>query len=147
MQPMKLMSYIYVSLLAIVMMCLPGTASAATNVIGSSGDNAPVCISLPILTGQSQEGCPAGQYRIDNNPATGGAIVSYLRLILRLMNMLVGAVVVLVIVIAGVQYVTSAGDPTNTKKAKTRVTGALTALLLYMLMVAILNFILPGGAL
>ena len=157
MQPMKRISHLYILLLTIFTLTLgAGAAMAAdptpapvqpTGSDRSLGNNGkPVCVALPILSGQAQAPCPAGTYFIDNDPAQGGAIISYLRLLLRLANMLVGAVVVLVLIIAGFQYITSAGDPTNTKKAKGHITNALTALVLYMLMVAILNFLLPGGA-
>ena len=71
----------------------------------------------------------------------------YLKEILRLVNQLVGAVIILAIIIAGVQYMISGGDPANVKKAKGRLMNAFTALILYLLMVAILNFLIPGGAL
>lgn len=146
MQPMKRLSYIYVALLTMFTMIFAAApAMAETKSLGNDGK--PVCIALPILSGAAAGGCPAGTYLIDNSPENGGAIVSYLKLFLKLFNMLVGVVVVLVLVIAGFQYITSAGDPSNTKQAKGRITAALTALILYMLMVAILNFLLPGGAL
>lgn len=97
-----------------------------------------VKISLPIVGNNT---C------IDNSPANGGAIVVYLRLILQLMSSAVGIVIVLMLIIAGIQYITSAGDPSNTKAAKTRITNAITALVLFMFMVAILQFLVPGGIL
>lgn len=113
-----------------------------------------VCIALPINIGKQSTIGTQGKGRCEQpgtyevaNDGNGGAIIAYLVLFLQLLNLLVGAVIVLVIVIAGVQYVTSAGDPTNTKKAKGRITAAITALIVYMLMNAALNFLIPGGGL
>lgn len=128
-----------------------GTAAAATNSDPLSNNSDKLCVAVPIFApnkGATNQGeCPAGQEQISNDPAGGGAIVYYLKEILRLVNELVGAIIILVIIIAGIQYMISAGDPTKVKAAKGRLTNAFTALILYMLMFAILNFLIPGGVL
>ncbi|GAC1369612.1 MAG: hypothetical protein NVSMB39_1630 [Candidatus Saccharimonadales bacterium] len=127
-----------------------GLALAAPNpVLSGNGSPAPfVCVAVPIFSGApSSSDCPAGEERIDNSPGSGGAIVFYLKEILKLVNGLIGGIIVLVLVIAGFQYIASAGDPTRIKDAKKRITNAITALILYMLMFAILNFLVPGGIL
>ena len=106
-----------------------------------------ICVAVPIFRSAPQGQCPPGQQEISNAASGGGAIVYYLKEILRLVNQLVGAVIILAIIIAGVQYMISGGDPANVKKAKGRLMNAFTALILYLLMVAILNFLIPGGAL
>jgi hypothetical protein len=126
----------------------------------AAGQNTDVCIAIKILPDPPigpgpkllpTSNCPSGFSIPVNdaagNPIPGGPIIFYLKEILWLVNRLVGAIVVLVLVIGGIQYITSAGDPTNVKKAKSRITAAMTALLLYFMMVAILNFLIPGGAL
>jgi hypothetical protein len=113
-----------------------------------SSASGPVCVAVPVFANAAQQGaCPAGQQEIPNDQASGGAIIFYLKLILKLLNLLVGGIIVLVIVIAGIQYIISAGDPANVKKAKGRIMNAITALILYLLMFAILNFLIPGGIL
>jgi hypothetical protein len=52
---------------------------------------------------------------------------------------------VVMLLIAGIQYITAAGDPASVKKAKERIVSAMTALALFVLGTAILNFIIPGG--
>lgn len=84
---------------------------------------------------------------INNNAGTGGAIIEYLKAFLFVLNGLVGGIIVLVLVLAGVQYITSAGDPGRIKNAKGRVQAAMTGLVLYLMMYAILNFLIPGGVL
>lgn len=95
------------------------------------------CVKLgaPILAGKDQV-CNVGE---------GGAIVEYLKMVLQFLSAGVGIVVVLMLVIAGVQYITAVGDPGNIKKAKERIVNAITALLLFIFGYAILNFLIPGG--
>ena len=108
----------------------------------------PVCIALPIKSGRQNQGrCSKGQVEINNNAGTGGAIIEYLKAFLFVLNGLVGGIIVLVLVLAGVQYITSAGDPGRIKNAKGRVQAAMTGLVLYLMMYAILNFLIPGGVL
>jgi len=115
-----------------------------TTDIASSGG--PVCVALPIFAG-SKGACKKGQVEIPNNASSGGAIIFYLKLVLKLVNSLIGGIIILVLVIAGIQYITAAGDPANIKRAKGRIINATVALVLYLMMFAILNFLVPGGVL
>ncbi|GEM_PF-2850066 len=119
-------------------------AKAPADITGGGG---PVCLALPIAAGGSQGSCKSGQVEVPNDPKTGGAIIFYLKQILFLVNSLIGGIIILVLVIAGVQYIVSGGDPSNVKNAKGRIMNAVTALVLYLMMVAILNFLVPGGLL
>jgi len=98
-----------------------------------------VQVALPIVSG--------GSTCVSNDPSQGGAIIVYLREVLQLMSSAVGIVIVLMLVIAGVQYITSTGNSGLVGAAKKRIINALTALLLFMFMVLILQFIVPGGIL
>ena len=84
---------------------------------------------------------------VPNDPATGGAIFAYLRMVIQFLSSAVALVIVLMIVIGGIQYITSAGDPGAIKNAKNRIVNAITGLVLFALMFAILNFLIPGGIL
>lgn len=90
-------------------------------------------------------GAPIGTTKcLDNNSANGGVIFAYLRIIIAFLSGAVGLVVVMMLVIGGIRYITSAGDPGQIKAAKNQVTNALTGLVLFALMFAILNFLIPG---
>ncbi|MEO9179950.1 MAG: hypothetical protein ABI221_03660 [Candidatus Saccharimonadales bacterium] len=93
------------------------------------GDNA-VTISLKI-------GC---QHK-------GNPIVDMLFAIIRFLSLGVGIVVVGSIVVAGIQYTSSRGDPQAVKAAQGRITSTVIALLIYIFTFAILNWILPAGLL
>lgn len=55
---------------------------------------------------------------------------------------LVGAVSVVVLIIAGLMYVTSAGNPEQTKRAKDAIIYAVVGLVVAILAFAIVNFVL-----
>lgn len=98
-----------------------------------------VNVAIPILSG--------GAKCVSNSQGTGGAIVNYLREILKLLSGAVSLVIMLMLIISGVQYITSTADPARVKAAKTRLQNAIIALLLFLTMFAILTFLVPGGIL
>lgn len=124
---------------------VPADKDAFDPIAGSSKH---VCIAFPIFSGKDAnvtKDCPYGE--VPNNPDTGGAIIWYLVKILKLLNLMIGGIIMLVLIIAGIQYIVSTGEPANVKNAKNRIVQAMTALLLYLMMFAILNFLVPGGIL
>ena len=86
-------------------------------------------------------GCLGDEGDIEN------PIYDMLRAIIRFLSAGVGIVIVLMIVISGIQYITSSGNPEATQGAKKRLGNAVIALLLFIFMAAILNFLVPGGLL
>ncbi|HEY6736828.1 MAG TPA: pilin [Candidatus Saccharimonadia bacterium] len=96
-----------------------------------------VSIALPLLANGSR--C------IDNNPADGGAIVTYAKDAAKLLSLAIGGVIVFMVIVAGVQYIASLGNPTRIAAAKQRITNAITALVLFAMAFAIINFLIPGG--
>ncbi|MDB5179191.1 MAG: hypothetical protein JWN01_1134 [Patescibacteria group bacterium] len=133
----------------------PGVASAAP---APTKPPAVEPIKIDDPTKPAASTCPTGYIKIalpfqkgkncvDNTPGSGGAIVAYLRMVLTLLAGAVGGVIMLMLVVAGIQYVTSVGDPTAIKSAKNRIVNAITGLVLFLMMYAILNFLVPGGIL
>jgi len=57
---------------------------------------------------------------------------------------LFGVILVMVLVIAGLQYVISGDDPEIAKDAKERIKGAFTGLVLFVIMFAVMQIILPS---
>lgn len=72
-------------------------------------------------------------------------ITDLLFAIIRFLSDGVGIIVVLSIIIGGIQYITSRGDPNATQSAIRRLTSALTALLVFIFAYAILNYVIPNG--
>jgi hypothetical protein len=57
----------------------------------------------------------------------------------------VGLVITAVIIVAGIQYSASSGNPQALSAARNRILNALLALLTFAFIYAFLNFIIPGG--
>lgn len=100
--------------------------------------------------------CPAGEVALsvpifasDGNclaaGSSGNVITAYVILFLKLIGGLIGGIIILMLLIAGIQYITSAGNASLVKAAKDRIINAITALVLFAFMYAILNFLIPGG--
>jgi hypothetical protein len=67
--------------------------------------------------------------------------------IIRFLSFGVGIAVVGGIAAGGVVYATSQGNPAGTQKGITIITNSIVGLLLYLLMFALLQFLIPGGIL
>lgn len=57
----------------------------------------------------------------------------------------VSTIVVIMVVVGAIQYTTAGGSQEQAKKAIDIIRNAILALVLYMLMWAFLNFLIPGG--
>jgi hypothetical protein len=74
-----------------------------------------------------------------------GAIQDMLFAFLRFMSVGVGVVVVVSIIVAGIRYSTSQGNPEVTAAAKDRIQSTIIALLIYVFIFSVLQFLVPGG--
>lgn len=77
---------------------------------------------------------------VNENP-----IVATLRTIVNFLTVGVGMVITIVIIIAGIQYSTSQGDPQKAAKARGRAINAVVALAAYIFLSAFLQWVIPGG--
>ncbi len=98
----------------------------------------------------SEPSCGSVKTSIDygcahNTDATGGPIYGFIRAIIKFASGLVGIGVLLMLIIGGIRYTTSAGNPKLVASAKNQIINAVVGLALFGLMLAILNFLLPGG--
>ncbi len=67
--------------------------------------------------------------------------------IMRFLSIGVGIAVVAGIAIGGIQYSMSQGNPAGAQKGITTIANAVIGLVLYLLMFALLQFLVPGGVL
>lgn len=72
-------------------------------------------------------------------------LMKYITALVRFLSLGVGIIVVIMIIVGGIQYTSSGGDPGAVAAAKSRVFNAIIALLLYIFTIAILNWLVPGG--
>lgn len=59
----------------------------------------------------------------------------------------VGVVLVISLVVAGIQYMTSSGDPSGIKSARDRIVAVVWSFIIYIFSFAILQYLMPGGLL
>jgi hypothetical protein len=74
----------------------------------------------------------------------GNGFADLLFAIIRWLSYGAGLVIVGSVVVAGIQYTTSRGDPGATAAAENRIKSAILALLIFIFAFAILNYIIPG---
>lgn len=72
-------------------------------------------------------------------------IKTYIDPLITLLAGLVGVACVISLILAGIQYTTSAGDPKKASAAKSRIVMTIIALLSFAFLYMFLQFIIPGG--
>jgi predicted S18 family serine protease len=72
-------------------------------------------------------------------------IQTYINPFITLLTVLVGVFAAISIVVAGIQYSSSADDPSAVSKAKTRIFNTVIGLVAYVFFFAFLEWLLPGG--
>ncbi len=75
----------------------------------------------------------------------GNPILDLLFSIIRLLSDGVGLVIIASITVAGIQYIFSSGNPQAVAAASKRIQSSFTALILFLFIYAILNYIVPAG--
>jgi hypothetical protein len=89
---------------------------------------------------------PAVRYQVDANCAKGQCIIdNYLRPAINTLSALVGVAVVISLIVAGIQYSTSADNSQAVSAAKQRMVTAVMVLVGYFSLYAFLNWVIPGG--
>ncbi len=99
----------------------------------ADGEN---CVETSILGDE-------GKYCDDNSDGSG--IFMILGIIVNVLTMGVGVLGTLGIIIAGVQYLTASGNEAQMAKAKQRIIEVVIGLVIFGVMWAVLQFIIPGG--
>lgn len=80
----------------------------------------------------------------DYDRQEGGGVICVLKIVLNVMTFGIGVLAVVGIVIAGIQYITSQGDPGKMAKAKNRIIQVVIGLVIYAVLYAALYFLVPG---
>lgn len=73
------------------------------------------------------------------------AVIDLIFAIIRFLSYGVGLIIVASLIVAGIQYSTSQGDPKATAAAETRIRSTIGALLIFIFAYAILNYVIPAG--
>ncbi len=100
-------------------------------------------VSAPPLSVADTTNCPTAGH--NNGNGTKCLVDTYINPLIQAISALVGIVTVISIVIAGIQYSTSGDDPSKVQAAKTRIGRSLFALLTFIFLFALLQWLVPGG--
>jgi hypothetical protein len=122
----------------------------------SSGKAKTACRDVGYPLGQANKSSGGGGGGSSSSPTPTGAgqncnekhcdlIALYVNPIIDILSIIVALVVAASLVMGGVQYASSTGDPQKVGAAKTRITNTLLAFVAYAFMYAFLNFLIPGG--
>lgn len=74
-------------------------------------------------------------------------IINYILIFTRVLSGLVGIVIVIMLVVRGMQYIVARENPQLTAKAREGILWAVLALILYLFVFALLQWLVPGGVL
>ncbi|GAC1392787.1 MAG: hypothetical protein NVSMB46_09530 [Candidatus Saccharimonadales bacterium] len=74
-----------------------------------------------------------------------GIIKRYLDPIIVFLSSFFGILITIIIIVGGIQYSSAGGDPQKVANAKKRIYNAIFALIAFLLLFGVLNFVIPGG--
>ncbi len=100
---------------------------------------------------QSDPACGKGDSQVKTkidlgcNGAHKNPIIDLAFALIRFLSFGVGVIVVASIVYAGVMYTMAEGNPEKSAQAKSRIQNSLVALMLYLFIFAIVQYLVPGG--
>ncbi len=104
-----------------------------------------LCLLLPAtalaVNGQQVDVCGTSSGAANCNVF----IEKYINPLVLVLTTLVGIAAVLSIIIAGIQYSASADDPGTVTKAKQRIFNTIIGLVTYIFLLALFNWLIPGG--
>jgi hypothetical protein len=72
-------------------------------------------------------------------------VATYVDPFIKVLSGLVGLVVIISLIVGGVQYSASEGDPQKAAQAKSRITKTVFAFIVFIFLFALLQFLVPGG--
>lgn len=105
--------------------------------------------SLTDASNDPATGCGDQTAPADTDCSTGlgscRLVQTYLQPFMKFLSAFVGLAVVISVIVGGIQYSSSAGDPQKASAAKNRIRNAIIALVTYIFLFALLNFLIPGG--
>lgn len=106
-------------------------------------------------------GAGAGKWYCKDNPAGGHGsapattpcnldsgcdlVNNYVNPFINFLSIAFGLIAVISIILGGIQYSTSQGDPQKSAQAKSRISNTLLAIFAYLFLYAFLQFLIPGG--
>lgn len=146
MKKLFLFSLVLLAAACIALPSLGTTVSAQDNLLDEAkcdaGDNGG-CICYP---GEPRPECPPKDPAVGQNCTNNNCNIftKYLNPLIRTLAAFVGIAVTIGIVLGGIQYITSGGDPQKAAAGKQHIKMAVVALIGFLLMYAMIGFLFPG---
>lgn len=81
----------------------------------------------------------------EESPQKISPIEDFMYAIIRFLSVGVGLAIVLAIIVSGIQYSISEGNPEATQAAKSKIQSAVIALFIYLFTFALVQYLVPGG--
>jgi hypothetical protein len=104
-----------------------------------------VTLVLPFLSAQVGAVTPYSPPPSSCNASSCNLLDTYIQPTIDLLSGMVGIVVVISLILGGIEYSSSEGDPQKSAKAKRRIANTLFALIAYFFLFAFLQFLIPNG--
>ncbi|MDO4773866.1 MAG: hypothetical protein Q4A37_01945 [Candidatus Saccharibacteria bacterium] len=109
-----------------------------------------ICAALiaPLLIGSTTFAAQCGGAETSIISCSGegqDAVINILKMVIQIMTAGVGVLAIGAVAFGGVVYASSSGDPGKMKKAYEIWTNTVIGILLFVFLVAITNFMIPGG--
>ena len=142
----KFFSGFLISIVAGVLVCSPSFALTCDDI---SNVKSQKCVPTSILGDEYDKKGNIVSKPTDNtvhckcDDGKGSSIFSTLNLVVNIMTIGIGALGVLGITIVGIQYLTAGGNEEQTRKAKRRMFEIVIGLVAYVLVYALLDWLIP----
>ena len=105
----------------------------------------PLTVHSPAFADQEGENCYKGAILSTCDPNSDGSGISeVLKIAIRVFTVAIGVLAAIGITITGVQYLTAGGNEEQTRKAKRRLFEIVIGLAAFVLIYAVLSWLLPG---
>ena len=124
---------VFALLVGLTSFVAPVASVAAASVVCPSGST--------LLSGSDTVCCPYGS----ETSGMDCVIAKYINPIVKLLSVAAGIAVVIGVIMGGVQYSASAGDPQKMANARGKITKALFGLITFLFLYSALQFFSPGG--
>ena len=102
-------------------------------------------VFLPMVASPLTVAAATNEVPVCSGTACETFIDKYINPFIVLLTILVGVLGAISIIVGGIQYATSADDPSKVTKAKSRILNTIIGLVAYIFLFAFLNYIIPGG--
>jgi hypothetical protein len=148
-----LSAFTLVAVFGFMVVALPVNAQAVSNTENnpSRSTDLPVGSLINFASSSCKSASTPGSSSVCTDPATKcstsdcGLIQEFVTPTINLLAAAFGLIAVISIILGGINYTTSEGDPQKVSKAKVRLRNTIFAIVSFLFLYAFLNFLIPGG--